>query len=138
MQPFVTMARLRGMHFDTDRAFLLASAHESIAWLTAIYRENGVSGKRGTSLDDTGRPKTVAFIVGHTDISGKREHNRKPSLERAQSVTAYLTDDLDAWLTQFEDGPRTGLKRGAAEEKMMIQSLVGPAAGGADYVAVYQ
>jgi len=138
IQPFVVMARLRGMQFDTDKTFLLPTALESVAWLADIYRESGLKGKSGTALDSSGRPKTLAYVVGHTDTSGKRDHNRKLSLERAQSVAAYLLDDVDSWLAQFEYANRTSLQWSKTEEKLMIQSLVGPAAGGSNYVAVYQ
>ena len=41
------------------------------------------------------------LVVGHTDTTGEPEYNDRLSLERAEATNAYLTDDVDAWLTWY-------------------------------------
>ncbi|MBL4688271.1 MAG: hypothetical protein JKY37_27030 [Nannocystaceae bacterium] len=61
--------------------------------------------------------------MGHTDREGKASDNLTLSLERAQSVAAFLTDDVDAWLARYEsDGSTIGSRRrwGAAEDEHLL------------------
>jgi len=73
--------RLVGAFFDTNKCFLLPSAMTGIRKLVAVYDKH---------------PKGEMLIVGHTDTSGDPSYNDPLSLERAEAVKAYLTDDVDA------------------------------------------
>jgi outer membrane protein OmpA-like peptidoglycan-associated protein len=105
IQPFVTFGRLVGMLFDTDRDFLLPLALSAIAELRDLY--------------DRCEPKRV-LIVGHTDATAQPEYNAALSLVRAESVRAYLTDDVDAWLARY--GDVVG-QWGEAEDLYMLSAL---------------
>jgi outer membrane protein OmpA-like peptidoglycan-associated protein len=84
----VRRVRLVGMFFDTDKCFLRPSA---------------MAGIRGIKQEFDQHPKSNLLIVGHTDTSGKDDHNLKLSVERAKAVEAFLTDDVDAWVAHFGD-----------------------------------
>jgi outer membrane protein OmpA-like peptidoglycan-associated protein len=75
VQPWCIRARLIGMFFDTNKAFLLPSAMGGIRGVKHLYDEN-----LGSEL----------LIVGHTDTTGDPSYNDPLSVERAESVAAYL------------------------------------------------
>ena len=83
----VICVRLIGMHFDTNKNFLLPDAMKGIQKLVDIYKEH---------------PDSEILVVGHTDRFGQPSQNDPISLERADAVAAFLTDDVDAWLGRYE------------------------------------
>lgn len=91
VQPFVALGRMVGMFFDTDRDFPLPVAREAFVELRGLY--------------DSYAPCDV-LIAGHTDTSGQPDHNETLSLQRADAVRAFLTDDVDAWLEHYERNDR--------------------------------
>jgi outer membrane protein OmpA-like peptidoglycan-associated protein len=94
----VARVRLTGMFFDTSKAFLLPSAVPGIKEI-----KNQYDAHPGSSL----------LLVGHTDTSGADQYNLDLSLERADSMAAYLTDKVDAWEAFFHhaaDEKRWGVK----------------------------
>jgi outer membrane protein OmpA-like peptidoglycan-associated protein len=107
IQPFVVLGRLTGMLFDTNKSFLLPVSLASIAELRALY--------------DRCAPCQL-LVVGHTDTSGQADYNEALSLERAQSVLEYLTDDVDAWLERYDTRKPAGTRWGSSEDLYMIRS----------------
>lgn len=108
IQPFVVLGRLVGMFFDTARDFLLPISREAIAELRALY--------------DRCAPCQL-LVVGHTDTVGSTDTNAELSLARARSVKAFLTDDVDAWLSRY-DAELPGAGRwGQAEDRHMLEAL---------------
>ncbi len=104
--PRVAMARLRDLLFDTHKSFLLPGAIESLKTIRQIYQQNA---------------PCKLLIVGHTDTTGDPEKNDPLSKERADSVKAYLEDDVDAWLANYD---LEGEKRWAGrEDRAMIGAL---------------
>src|SRR5690606_33389179 len=85
--PRVVMARMRGLLFDTNKSFLLPSAIEAMVQIRRIYLANNPS---------------ELLIVGHTDTTAEPAINDPLSVERAKSIKAYLEDDVDAWLANYE------------------------------------
>lgn len=107
-QPKVLLARIRGMLFDTNRAFLLPAALEHLPRLTALYADN---------------PQSKLLLVGHTDTTGEPDFNDPLSLERAQSVAAFLADDVDTWLAWYEDSIPLEKRWGAYEDSAMLAAV---------------
>ena len=105
IQPFVVLGRLLGMLFDTDRDFLLPISLTAIAELRDLY--------------DRCEAKRV-LVVGHTDTTAQPEYNEGLSRVRAESVKAYLTDDVDAWLGRYEDSIG---RWGSTEDLQMLSAL---------------
>lgn len=104
----LSRVRLTGMHFDTNKCFLRESAMHGIRKVASVYKAN---------------PAGKLLIVGHTDTSGDEGYNLDLSLERAQAVKAYLSDDVAAWEAWYGDG-KPGQKRwGGAETMHMIGAL---------------
>jgi len=99
--------RLVGMHFDTNKSFLLPSAMHGIRELRAIYEDA-----------DT----TQFLVVGHTDAHGTRAYNEKVSLERARSIIAFMRDDADAWNALFS-APLPEKRWGDREVNAMLSAL---------------
>src|SRR5262249_49372999 len=87
-QPARPRVRLVGMFFDTDKTFLLPSAMHGIRGIRRQYDLH---------------PDSNLLIVGHTDTAGREQHNSSLSLERADAIAAYLTNDVPAWETLFRD-----------------------------------
>lgn len=102
-------ALLRGMHFDTDKAFLLPSAMKGIAMLRRFLAP---------------RPRLSLLIVGHADTQGAAAHNLKLSEERARSIHHFLRDDVDAWLG-FYGTPASSKPWGRIEDQHMLSALPG-------------
>ena len=99
--------RLVGMHFDTNKSFLLPSAMHGIRELHAIFQDA-----------DT----TQFLVVGHTDAHGTRAYNEKLSLERAKSIIAFMKDDADAWNALFK-APSPEKRWGDREVNAMLSAL---------------
>ncbi len=110
VQPFVVLGRMLGMFFDTDRSFPLPPSRDAIAEMRALY--------------DRCTPCTV-LVVGHTDTTGQVDHNATLSLARAERVAEYLTDDVDAWLGQYESSIPSGVRWGEAEDLCMLTAMDG-------------
>lgn len=104
--PRVVMARMRGMLFDTNKCFLLPTAIDALQRIREIYEANNPS---------------ELLVVGHTDTTAEPAINDPLSVERAKSVKAYLEDDVDAWLRNYE---LPGKKQwGKREDRLMIIAM---------------
>src|SRR5690349_21490032 len=79
-------ARLTGMLFDAERAFLLPSAMNGIRGLKQFY---------------DAYPDLKVLITGHTDTQGPAPYNMHLSLDRAKAVAAYLREDVDTWMAFY-------------------------------------
>lgn len=109
--PSLVCVRLEGMHFDTSKCFLLPGALRGMERLRGIYEDH---------LD------AKVVVCGHTDTAGTTSYNLDLSLERAESIIAYLTDDVDAWDAWFGAG-KPGEKRwGTVEVQHMLRSVPSP------------
>lgn len=108
VQPYVFLARLKGMFFDLNKNFLLKSAIGGMKDLRAIYKDNS-PGK--------------LLVVGHTDTSGAPSTNDPLSLERARSVAAYLSDDVAVWEKQYQTSVPESQRWGPTEDEQMIEAL---------------
>ena len=104
------------MFFDLDKCFLLPSA---------------IHGIREVKVQYDAHPDASLLVVGHTDTSGKDDYNSKLSLERADAVAAYLTDDVAAWEAFFDDGKPQEKRWGLLEVQHMLTAL--PEGGPAFY-----
>ena len=114
IQPYVVQARLLGMFFDTNKNFLLPTTISAVRNVKRLYDDN---------------PGSKLLIVGHTDTSGQAHYNDTLSLERADSVAQYLTDDVDAWLARYGQGVAEKKRWGSPEDLMMIGALQTQRAG---------
>ena len=104
--------RLVGLNFDVAKCLPLPGAIAGIRKLVEVYGDH---------------PNAEVLVVGHTDTSGDDKYNRELSLERADAVGAYLRDDVEAWLPNY-DASRAPEKRwGATEDAHMLSAL--PASG---------
>jgi len=102
----VVMARMRGMLFDTNKCFLLPSSLEALGQIRRIYDANN---------------RSELLIVGHTDKTGEPDINDPLSVERAKSTQAYLEEDVDAWLDNYD---LPGKKQwGTPEDHSMIAAM---------------
>ncbi len=107
IQPWVIRARLIGMYFDLNKCFLLPTAMAGIRGIKTLYDEN---------------PGSKLLVVGHTDTLSSAWYNDPLSVERAESVAAYLTDNVNAWLTWYTVSDND--KRwGGKEDQLMISGL---------------
>jgi outer membrane protein OmpA-like peptidoglycan-associated protein len=106
--PRAVFVRMRGIFFETNKAFLLPTALPQLRKIRSVYLANDPSD---------------LLIVGHTDTTAQLEYNDKLSVERADSVAAFLSDDVDAWL-EFYSASKSREKRwGGAEDRAMIRVM---------------
>ncbi|HWB75746.1 MAG TPA: hypothetical protein VG755_12350 [Nannocystaceae bacterium] len=110
VQPYVLLARLFGLSFETSKCFLLPEAIPSLRAMRRIYDAN---------------PDTTLLVVGHTDTAGEPSYNDPLSLERAAAMAGYLKDDVDAWLAHYESGKPAEKRWGSHEDGLMMLALVG-------------
>lgn len=80
VQPYVSRQRLVGGHFDTSKCFLLPQGLPGIRAIVQCYETD---------------PTAKLLIVGHTDRAGAPDINDPLSLERAQALRDYLSDNVD-------------------------------------------
>lgn len=100
--------RLVGMGFDLNKSFLLPTAMPGIKAIKSKYDEH---------------PNSNMLIVGHTDTSGQDAPNLTLSLERANSIAAFLTDNTPPWEAFFE-ASTPGDKRWGLREIQMMLSII--------------
>lgn len=100
--------RITGLFFDLNKCFLLPDA---IPGIKGIKEQYGKS--KGSEI----------LVVGHTDTSGADEDNLTLSLERADSIAAYLGDDVAAWDAFFADVKGDTKKWGTREIQLMLSKL---------------
>ncbi|MBS2021264.1 MAG: OmpA family protein [Deltaproteobacteria bacterium] len=103
----VSRGKLTGAHFETDKTFLLPSAMAGIRELRALYESFG--------------PKAV-IVSGHTDTVGDAAYNLGLSVERAESIKAYLTDAVDDWMKNYQKQPHSSAW-GVREDQYMLATL---------------
>jgi outer membrane protein OmpA-like peptidoglycan-associated protein len=108
LQPRVIKADLKGMWFATSKCFLLPTARHGLQCITSLYGAN---------------PETDMLIVGHADRAGTPAYNDPLSLERAEAMAAYLTDDVDAWMVWYGQGKAQEKRWGDDEDEMMAAAL---------------
>ncbi len=108
VQPWCIRARLLGMYFDTNKSFLLPTAMPGIRGIKQLYDQH---------------PSSHLLVVGHTDTTGDPWYNDPLSLERADSVAAFLTDDVDAWYAWYAPSHAFEKRWGADEDRLMLTSL---------------
>ena len=121
--PDVLLVRFIGAYFDKAKAFLLPNPH--LREIKAIYEKN---------------PEADLLIVGHADTEGSTPYNQALALRRAESVAAYLRDDVDAWLEFFSAGTPYEQRWGSLEEREMLNACLSddPDAPPYDRVEYYQ
>jgi outer membrane protein OmpA-like peptidoglycan-associated protein len=117
IRPHVVLARLQGMFFDTNKSFLLPSALGQIAELKELYEQN---------------PSSDLLIVGHTDTTADANTNDPLSLERADSMLAYLKDDRETWVRRYATSIPENRRWGAIEDLLMLRATPGFIAGASD------
>lgn len=100
--------RLLGMLFDLNKCFLLPSVMKGIREIKKQYDAH---------------PGSDVLVVGHTDTSGSDDPNLTLSLERADSVSAYMRDDVPAWEKFFGEGISEEKRWGTRELQFMLSAL---------------
>jgi hypothetical protein len=121
IQPYVSRVRLLGGFFDTEKCFPLPVVLDGI---------------RSVVLACANHPSATLLVVGHTDSTGKPAYNDKLSLERADAMKDYLTDNVDGWLKWYGDGVPSEKRWGRSEDSMMILALPDASARTPDQNAV--
>ncbi len=106
--PRVVRVRLVGMLFDIAKTHLLPNTLLKIRELAQLYAQHN-----GWTI----------LVTGHTDTVGKPQHNDELSLARAQSISAYLRDDVDAWLANYSSAAPSTELWGETEDMAMLRSL---------------
>ncbi len=109
----ILRVRLTGMLFETDKTFLLPKAMNGIRGLVGLYDEH---------------PGMAAVVTGHTDRVGGPSYNLGLSDERARSITHYLRDEVDDWLTWYTDQPYSRAW-GIREDQYMLSAITDEATG---------
>jgi outer membrane protein OmpA-like peptidoglycan-associated protein len=104
--PRSVLARLH-LSFNTSKTFLLPTALPSLRTLRKLYADNA---------------PCQLLVVGHADTKAGPTFNDKLSLERAQSVIAYLKDDVEAWFNSYSDSDPKKCW-GKVEDHLMIIAL---------------
>ena len=108
VQPWVLRARLHGGFFDTNKCFIVPQALAAVRQVVKLCEAEH---------------DTTVLIVGHTDSTGKAADNDALSLERADAMKAYLTEDVDTWLAWYDAGIAEKKRWGKIEDHRMLNAL---------------
>lgn len=106
--PPVYRGRLTGMLFDKDKCFLLPGAMLGIRGLVNYFNEH---------------PASEVLVVGHTDTTGTDSYNLPLSVERAESIAAFLREDDAAWMAWFGGNKPSEKRWGTREVQLMLTAL---------------
>jgi outer membrane protein OmpA-like peptidoglycan-associated protein len=108
----VIRARLTGLHFETDKSFLLPG---------------GIVGMRGLKRLLDARPGAQLLVTGHTDRAGDDAYNLTLSVERARAIAAYLRDRAEDWVRSYSTDLPQNRRWGTREDQHMLHALSGDA-----------
>ena len=103
----VRRGKMSGIHFETNKTFLLPSAMAGMRQLASLYNSFGA---------------LSVLVTGHTDTVSDAAYNRGLSVERAESIAAYLTDDVDTWMKSYQPRPHSAAW-GVREDQLMLATL---------------
>lgn len=120
--PRCELARLKGLLFDTNKAFLAPEALAALKDVRQMYERHS-----GSEL----------LVVGHTDTTGAPSVNDPLSWERAKATLAYLQDDVDAWLAFYEASMPPERRWGEAEDARMQELVQDPSLQRRYLIAAY-
>lgn len=107
-RPGTTCVRMSGMLFPLNKTFLLPAAMEGIRLLAHMYKK---------------LPGAELLAVGHTDTTGNANRNRSLSLQRAEAMIQFITDDVDGWLGYYSKGTDFSRRWGPEEDLAMLSAL---------------
>lgn len=107
--PVVFRARLTGLLFDTNKAFLLPAGIHGMRALKRLF-------------DERKNPKLL--ITGHTDRAGADDFNLTLSNERAESMSAYLRDAVEEWFKFYGKNIANEKRWGEHEDRLMLGQVV--------------
>ncbi|MBN2037193.1 MAG: peptidoglycan-binding protein [Chitinispirillaceae bacterium] len=108
MRAAVWCIRMYGFYFETEKCFLLPAAMKGIKKIKTQY--------------DT-CPGYAILIVGHADTRGGDSYNSTLSLERADSIHAYLQDTVEAWLDWYGAAKSASKRWGTREDQYMLSRV---------------
>ena len=108
VKPKILRARLSGMLFEPAKTMLLPSAMRGVRELVSLYKT---------------WPSIKALVTGHTDTVGNADYNRGLSMERARSVKAFLTDDVQTWMAWYHAPGPCSDRWGRREDVLMLGEL---------------
>lgn len=117
LPPRLIRVRLRGLMFDTDKAFLLPKAMRGMRGLVDLYSEH----------------EDLSVVVsGHADRVGSSAYNVGLSDERVQAIVHFLRDEAEQWLRWYDDQPYSS-PWGVREDQSMLSAVVDPSSGTSFY-----
>ena len=108
LTPQAERLRFIQFFFDTSKTFMLPGDPDTLAKLNRVYQRNSPS---------------KLLIVGHADSAGGSAYNDKLSVERAETMLAYLTDDVDGWLKWYGNSIPQEKRWGSHEDLAMIGAM---------------
>jgi outer membrane protein OmpA-like peptidoglycan-associated protein len=73
--------------FDFDKSVIRSDARDSLSKVAVVIRAH---------------PGKIILVEGHTDSKGSEDYNKKPSLQRAESVKRWLQENGNIRDTVFQ------------------------------------
>ena len=114
----VRRCRMKGMHFDTGKTFLLPSAMVGIRQLVKLFESfEGLTGLVTGHTDRQGRGGADASTV-----AGAVEFNRDLSNERAAILKAFLLEQAETWTPSYAPSSRFR-PWGVLEDQQMLSTV---------------
>lgn len=120
--PRCELVQLNGLLFETNKAFVVPEAVNSLKDIRSIYEQHN-----GYQL----------LVVGHTDTTGTPNTNDPLSLDRARAMLAYLQDDVDTWLSFYGAGVKAEHRWGVHEDERMQELVNDPSLSRKELIAAY-
>lgn len=100
--------RIKGAMFPLQKTCLLPGALDGTRMVVDMVERS---------------PGAELLVVGHADPSGSTKLNDALSLERANALSAFLRDDVEAWYRYYESSVSSSKPWGGAEDIMMLSAL---------------
>lgn len=107
LPPRTLRTRLTGMLFESAKTFLLPRAMTGIRQLVRYYHDH---------------PGVDVLVSGHTDTVGPADYNRGLSMERADAIAFYLSDNADEWMKWYA-GKACSDAWGVREDQYILQTV---------------